>query len=152
MSLFHKQQEKLKQRHHYLYYLLLLIYLAKFENANKLRNLKSYDSEIRLTIQGNGTQNIISNSFTIVPSEVFVNGIKDASCGKKCFLTEDKSNITLKFTNQIGTMENMFKDLINITEIDLSILTPQKLQICVQRLEVVQIYLIYIYQMLIHII
>ena len=130
MSYFAKQRGKIDQRYLFIYYLLFLIVsliaLVGLGNANQLRNFKSNDSEIRLIIEGNGTQNILSDYYNIIPSEVFINGIKDDSCIKKCFLPEEKNNVTIKFTNQINSIANMFRDLENITQIDLSGLDTSK--------------------------
>ena len=59
------------------YLLLLLLFLLKIDLvnlivANNIRNLKNFNSEIHLVIQGNGMQQILSDSFndvdfTIIP-------------------------------------------------------------------------------------
>ena len=104
------------------YILVLLLknsYVYLF-NIKNLRNLISHNSEIYLIVQGNETQNILSNDFYIEPSEVYVNGVQDISCKKTCYLTEDENNITLNFSSQLISFENMFLNLDNIIEVDLS--------------------------------
>ncbi len=76
----------------------------------------SLNSEINLVIQGNGEQKL-SN---IEPSEVLVNGIRNESCKKTCNLTGDKNNITLIYEDQITYCINMFRELTNVIEVDLS--------------------------------
>ena len=104
------------------YYLFMLINLIFVEivNSDDLRILIHYDSEIHLIIQGNGNQNILNNDFIYEPSEVIVNGYSNNSCKKKCYFLENINNITLKFSEQIDSLECMFKGLENILEIDLS--------------------------------
>ena len=83
----------------------------------------SINSEIHLVIQGNGKQKLLGDYFFIYiqqPSEVLVNGVKDDSCSKTCYLEGDINNITLKFNTQIESCKTMFNELKNITEIDLS--------------------------------
>ena len=100
-----KRQEKEIQKYNSMYIIFLFI-LSKFmlvtlSNLKDIINFKSHDSEIYLVIQGNGSQNIISNSFNYVPSEVWVNRVKNDSCDRTCYLTEDRNNIILKFENQV---------------------------------------------------
>ena len=81
----------------------------------------NYDSEIRLIVQGNGSQSLINKEFNIEPYEVIVNGIYQGhSCQKICELEKTLNNVSLKFNQSINSCANMFKDLINIKEIDLS--------------------------------
>ena len=62
---------KNKQKSHNLFNILFSIIL-KIILVN-LVNIDNCYSEIHLIIQGNGTQNILNNSFYIDPSEVTVN-------------------------------------------------------------------------------
>ena len=92
-----------------------------------LLNLIS-NSEIRLIIKGNGTQELINNEFSISPSLVSVNGVQKNSCNKTCELEGDINNITLSFNDQLVTLENLFKGLINIIEVDFSFLDCSKVK------------------------
>ena len=81
----------------------------------------SINSEIHLVIQGDGEQKLLSNLYSgVAPSEVLVNGVKNDSCSKTCYLEGDRNNITLKFNTQIESCYAMFDHLDNIIEIDLS--------------------------------
>ena len=110
------------------YYLFLIIiaYLLKISLVNltiikTLRNLNNYISEIYLVIKGKGNQQILYNKFYTEPSEVIVNGIsKDISCRKKCELNKDINDVILIFDNIIKSCYQMFYNLVNIIEIDLS--------------------------------
>ena len=75
------------------------------------------DSEILLTIQGGGDQNILGQNYKTYPSQVKVNGIiKD--CQNSCQLEGDKNEVSLTFNVPITSCYNMFNRLENITEID----------------------------------
>ena len=102
-----------------------LIFLLNFSLiglsiTNSFRNLYNCQSEIHLVIQGNGTQNILNIAFNPGPSKVLLNGSKNISCNKTCYLEGDKNNITLIFNEKIKSCNSMFSGLSNITEIDLS--------------------------------
>ena len=76
--------------------------------------------EINMIINGTNNKNILSDSFIYNPSEIIING-KDAICNNKnCNLNDNLNNITIKFNEEIKTCENMFNNLDNIIEIDLS--------------------------------
>ena len=55
-----------------------------------------------------------------MPSEVLVNGVKDDTCSKTCDLQGDKNNITLKFNYEINSCFQMFRNVQNMIEINLS--------------------------------
>ena len=82
--------------------------------------LNNYNSVIHMIIIGNGSQNILNSNFQYEPSEVIVNGYRNDSCKKTCYLSENLNNITLKFSEQINSFAKMFQNLQNIIEIDLS--------------------------------
>ena len=106
-----------------LHFLLNLMFLFSFFSFSKkhVRIMPNYNSEIYLTINGNGNQNVLSSSFYIDPSDVIVNGVsKKGVCNKICELEDDVNSITLVFEEDITTCENMFNGLSNIKEINLS--------------------------------
>ena len=84
-----------------------------------IRNLKNNYSEIQLVIIGKGEKNILNNGFKYNPSEVYINGIRNESCNKVCYLPLDENNVTLIFEDQIKTLQYLFHGLKNIKEIDL---------------------------------
>ena len=54
-------------------------------------------SEIHLVISGSGTQNLINYNFNTLPSEVWVNEVKNDSCTRTCFLEGDIKKVFNKF-------------------------------------------------------
>ena len=90
-----------------------LIFLLNFSliglsTTNSFRNLNNYHSEIHLVIQGNGTQNILNTAFNPGPSKVLINGSKNNSCNKTCYLEGDKNNITLIFNEKIKSCNSFW--------------------------------------------
>ena len=77
-------------------------------------------SEINLFISGTGNQKIINQAFNPSPSEVLVNDVSIALCNICNLPNSSPNKITLKFNSDINSCENMFMDLNNIIEIDLS--------------------------------
>ena len=78
-------------------------------------------SEIRLIIDGGGgKQNILNNGFDNNPSEVWVNDSLYTFCNKTCDLPTGLSEVILKFDNQLESCFEMFKDLNNLKEVNLS--------------------------------
>ena len=78
-------------------------------------------SEIRLIIDGGGgEQNILNNGFDNNPSEVWVNDSLYTSYSKTCDLPTGLSEVTLKFDDQLESCSEMFKDLNNLKEVNLS--------------------------------
>ena len=76
--------------------------------------------EINMIINGTNNKNILNDSFIYNFSEIKING-KDVICNNKnCNLNDNLNNITIRFNEEIKTCENMFNNLDNIIEIDLS--------------------------------
>ena len=113
--IFLKEKQKLNkytQKMNILFKIILLVSLLNNEKSS---------SKINLIISGNGMVNILSDSFSLDPSEVIVNGLsKGTSCQKTCELNGDQNNVTLIFDEQIETCNYMFSGLENIKQIDLS--------------------------------
>ena len=97
-------------------------FLTLFISIHIVDNITAYKSEIHLIIKSNGEgeQKILNNTFYLNPSEVIINGETKNTCGKNCALKEGLNNVTIKFNGLINSCENMFKELNNIIEIDLS--------------------------------
>ena len=109
------KERKNKNRHSKTFLLKIFLMLAMIE--------ASINSEIHLVIQGSGQQTLLNDWYfrnIKQPSEVLVNGVKNDSCSKTCYLEGDRNNITLKFDTQIKSCLQMFYGLGNIIEIDLS--------------------------------
>ena len=89
-------------------------------------NIYKYKNFIAISIEGKGNQKILSNSFILEPSQVWINGILNISCKKSCELENDVNNITIWFEKIIESFENMFNGVGNTTEIDLSNIDSSK--------------------------
>ena len=100
------------------YYISIFIFISLFSKT-QLNLLKQ--SEIKLILKGRGDKQVLYSSFQYEPSEVIVNGNLKESCKKSCYLeNENKNEVIIKFQTQINTCENMFRDLSNLIETDLS--------------------------------
>ena len=101
-------------------FLLKLAFLLSASEA-RLRNLIIFSSEIHLTINRKGQQKFLSDSYVgAQPDEVIVNEIKVNYTGNKCYMDKNKNNVTLIFNETILSCDNMFYNLANIIEIDLT--------------------------------
>ena len=95
------------------YFIILFSSISLFEGA--------LNSEIHLISEGSGNYYILSQDFYGEPFEVWVNGQRSDSCNKLCnFIKDGYNNVTIKFNVKINSCQNMFKNLIQIIEIDLS--------------------------------
>ena len=107
-----------------LYFILILNLFSCISISDEkfiyLNKLTIFSSEIHMVIKGNGNQSILNDSFSMEPSEVFVNGIFRESCKKFCELEYEENNVTLYFNNSVTSCEFMFSELNNIKEIDFS--------------------------------
>ena len=98
---------------------LLKIALINLISKINLRDLKNHISEVHLVIQGNGTQNLLSDDYDILPSEVIVNGIPMQNCFENCKFCNGPGNITnnnciecksgFKFLNKPLEEKNCYK-------------------------------------------
>ena len=105
-------------------YLLIFIFIAfnKSELKETKRNLISVKSEIRITFRQNGTNQFLSSNFSSLPTSI--EGLIQNKCNftsKTCNIDNRNKSITLNYNNEnITSLENMFINLTNIKEIDLS--------------------------------
>ena len=106
--------------------LILIIYEISLVNSKLVKIIRNFNckfSEIKLIIQGSGTQNLVTTSSyseADAPSEVYVNDIQRSDCEKTCSLSGTKNNITLRFENQMSSCYYMFYAQTNLIEVDLS--------------------------------
>ena len=110
---------------HIMILLIIIIILFSSYSEPKIikRNLINNNSEITIAFQNTGNNIFISNSYSInLIESIRVNGndICDITT-RTCQIKSQTKHITLKFKNSIiNTCKNMFNDLNNITEIDMS--------------------------------
>ena len=101
--------------------LFQISYPQKLKNI--YRNFISNDNEITIKVNASGIQYILSErfDFDLLPDEVYLNGSKIDFINKRQLNLEKGLNIiTLKWNQTITSCKNMFKNLNNISEIDLS--------------------------------
>ena len=114
---------------YYIHLFFLILILIQFAFVY-LSDLEMNKSQIHLIVEGTGDQRLLSDafngstSFRGIPSEVLINGIRNISCNKMCYLPEERNNVTLRFSYQIDSFDSMFDSykttLINIIEVDFS--------------------------------
>ena len=110
-------------RHLISYFCIIIIFL----NINIAFN---YLSEINITVEGTGRQQILYYSFDLLPNETLVNGVPQISNYKYAYNLVDQTNIiTLRWNYQVTTCFKMFYELNNITSIDLSNFDTSKVEI-----------------------
>ena len=81
----------------------------------------NYLSEINITVEGTGRQQILYRYFQEYPNEILVNGVPQNNSDKYVDNLVDQSNIiTLRWNYQVRTCSSMFSGSYNITNIDLS--------------------------------
>ena len=71
---------------------LTILFKYAFVNSIKLDNLRLvniYDSHIHLIIRGKENQKLLNKDFQYEPSEVIVNGYKNNSYKKECYLNNE---------------------------------------------------------------
>ena len=104
-----------RSQKYFIFYIQSIILLLKIVISNNDSN------EIYLVVKGTGVQPLLYNSFHTEPFQVLVNGNLRETCKKTCDLGgEEQSRITLKFLDQLSDCSQMFRDLTNIIEVDLS--------------------------------
>ena len=123
----YKKQKRQKNFRNIFYFFKLssLLFIFKFifqslSAKHRIRKLDDYYSEINLVVQGNGEKQILHSGFSVTPTEVLVNGVPIDPPSKTVTLEGDKSNVTLHFNTQLESCYQMFSDLVDIIEIDLS--------------------------------
>ena len=81
----------------------------------------NYLSEINITVEGTGRQQILGSSFNSLPNETLVNGVPQNNSDKYVYNLVNQTNIiTMRWNYQVTTCYEMFYELKNITSIDLS--------------------------------
>ena len=100
---------------------IIIIFIINISLCQILSNLRKLTviSEIIITIEGNGTQQILSDSTAVpLPNEILVNGIPQTEISKFIDNLENgKNNITMRWNTKLETFAGMFKDLNKITDV-----------------------------------
>ena len=95
-------------------------FLYLFCSVNNLGKMYMLKNEINLTIKGPGQFAFINKQYDQTNAELIVNGIPVDSHNYIYKFENDLNNVTIKFNSPIESCKNMFKDLENIIEVDLS--------------------------------
>ena len=96
----------------------LNIYISSVIIENILSISKS--SYILLKIFGAGEHSIISDEFTNLPDEIYINNVKKDNINTTYNLVEENNTIKLFWENQVKDCSKMFKKCYDISEIDFS--------------------------------
>ena len=111
---------------------LFFIYFYAITILTNISDTLNYISEINITIKGNGTQQILSNSsdggyehlvivFNSLPNQTLVNGVSQNYNEKYVYNLVNQTNvITMRWNYQLKNCRGMFAELGNIISIDLS--------------------------------
>ena len=106
------------------YIIIFPIYLSK----NNFRELSGL-YKIKLTINTKGLIQILSSSFSVLPTTIIVNGVSKTFENKIINLTSTPPNtVTLNWNSAITDCSNMFNGLLSINQIDLSSFTSSSVQ------------------------
>ena len=95
-------------------------FLCLFCSVNNLGKMYMLKNEINLTIKGTGQLAFINKQYDQTNFELIVNGIPVDSHNYIYKFENDLNNVTIKFNSPIESCKNMFNDLENIIEVDLS--------------------------------
>ena len=90
--------------------LLSILFSFSFENS---------EITIYFKVTGNDIY-IINKEFYKDPSQIIVNGELRETCKKTCTFEETPNTVVIKFEDVLESTENMFKDMTDILEIDLT--------------------------------
>ena len=108
----------------FIYLFKLILFLNIILNNQTLQNKKEirfYFSYITLKVNQEGKQTILSSWFKYNPDEIYINdNITSCDKYKKIVLNNSSNPIKLVWFNEINNTDNMFYELKNIIEIDLS--------------------------------
>jgi len=99
--------EKYKNRNIFLLFFLIMIFFPK------------YSSKIIITISGEGTQSILSDIFSQLPSKVSINGEVKTQITKK-YPMDSENTVIMEWETPLKNCSNIFTSLTNIIKVDLS--------------------------------
>ena len=104
----------------YIFTIFFLIPDIIVQFTSNFRNLVYY-SEAILKIKGNGQQRILGQFFSICPDEVYINSLKsEEDLCDFVDLIDEENTIKLVFYENLVNCRQLFRDIVNATEIDLS--------------------------------
>ena len=109
-------------KYKFIIYIILSLIPQLSLSMNKIYKIKhlSLYSEINITIKDIGNQQILSSEFTSNPNNIYINDILQNETLKQYYISKTYSNISMRWNYQVTNCENMFRELSNISIIDLS--------------------------------
>ena len=106
-----------------IFFVLILLFnssLLTIEKSLEIRKLDS-SSTIKIVIEGPGTKKVLGSNFDYSPDLVYINSIqKSTDNSNEYYLNETINIVVLTFFQELDSCANMFYDLKDIKEIDLS--------------------------------
>ena len=100
--------------------LIYMIFTLLF-SGNNLRNIYNHQSEIKLSVKGNGNEiYFLNNNYYENIYEVIINDNKIKLTKTAYNFENGLNNVTIRFKSEINSYEKMFSESSNIIEIDLS--------------------------------
>ena len=102
--------------------MLIFALISKNESKINKSNRIIFSNEIKIIIDGIGSQNVLNPGYSSRPDEIYVNGNHDNINEEDIFsnLENGENIIIMKWNNKLTNCDSMFKDLSNIIEIDLT--------------------------------
>ena len=107
--------------------IMIIIFYSFYKNIIIIqsRMLGSLSNYISIKIDGTGEQEIINSYFYQMPDIIYCNGLKvDIINKNKIIINESKSIVLLEWNNILKNLSQIFTNLTNISEIDLSNFDP----------------------------
>ena len=106
----------------FILFLLILIAFSKIILCNKFNQINFRNSYIELTINGTGTNSILSDDFSSdrYPKSIYINGnLQAGDISVNYDFTEEINTVKLVWDEDINSCYNLFKGCSNIIEINL---------------------------------
>ena len=102
-------------------FMILVIFPEILIRFSSTHIYQIYYSEAVLKIKGNGQQRILGQFFSVCPDEVHINSVQsEEDLCEFANLEENENTIKLVFYENLVTCRELFRDIENVTEIDLS--------------------------------
>ena len=101
---------------------LILLYIMLLINTKQtnINNILSYFSNITIRISGPGTHVIFNTEFYNRPNYIYINDIKQDYVINNYNFIKNENIIKLVWNNEFSNCNNLFKDVSNITFVDLT--------------------------------
>ena len=121
-------EEKTRKKGHIFLILIILFIQILTIKGSKIGKLNK-NSEIIITINGSGIQGILNQNFNTLPYEILVNDNQVNQIDFYVYnLIDQVNNVTLRWNKILEDCSNMFKELKNITKINLSNFNSSKVK------------------------